>query len=131
MDALAAFIDQIPSAPTRSGMLAARSDAAERGRVIFESAETGCTACHSGAHFTDNLAWDIGSAARVEGMDDIDRFQTPVLHGLARSAPYFHDGSLSSLEELVEKWVRSDKMGMGSHLSDDEAADLVAYLKSI
>ena len=131
MDALGAYIDQIPSAPTRSSMLATQSASVARGQEIFESVETGCTACHSGLHFTDNVAWNIGSTALLPGMLDIERFQTPVLHGLARSAPYFHDGSLPSLELLVEEWVRSDRMGTGSHLSDEEVEDLVSYLKTL
>ena len=124
---VAAFINTIKAAPAAT---ANRELTAQelRGQVIFESAETGCTACHAGHHFTDNGSYDIGTQAHER---DIRTFQTPVLHGLARTAPYLHDGSAATLDALVEQVVRNDQMGVGSHLSDADAADLVAYLKTL
>ncbi len=127
---VAKFIDTIRAAPSAA---AARGDltvAEAHGEEIFNSAETGCTACHSGAHFTDNVAYDINSKSNLLG-SDIRAFQTPVLHGLKRTAPYFHDGKFADLEALVNGAVRNDQMGVGSHLSDSDAADLVAYLKTL
>lgn len=124
---VAAFINTIKAAPaaTVSRELTAQEI---HGKEIFESAETGCTACHAGHHFTDNGSYDIGTKADER---DIRSFQTPVLHGLARSAPYLHDGSAKSLSALVDQVVRNDQMGVGSHLSDADADALVAYLKTL
>ena len=125
---VAAFIGTIREAPS-AAMARPELNASElRGQEVFASAETGCTACHSGGHFTDNGTYDIASAAHA---GDIRAFQTPVLHGLHRSAPYFHDGKFESLEALVQIAVRGDTMGIGSHLTDDDADALVAYLKTL
>jgi len=125
---VAAFIGSIRAAPSSSTARDALTAEEIHGRAIFESAETGCTACHSGAHFTDNGSYDVASSANPS---DITAFQTPVLHGLHRSAPYFHDGKFESLERLVDVAVRGDTMGVGSHLTDEDAAALVAYLKTL
>lgn len=127
---VASFIDTIRAAPSAALAKGALTASELRGKAIFESAETSCTTCHAGAHFTDNVAYDIGSTSNVVGTD-IRAFQTPVLHGLRRTAPYFHDGKHKSLEDVVESSVRNDQMGTGSHLSDQDAADLVAYLKTL
>ena len=125
---VAAFIDTIRAAPSAAQARLALNLAEVHGQEIFESAETGCNACHSGRHFTDNGSYDIGSKADDS---DIRAFQTPVLHGLNRSAPFFHDGRYNNLTDLVNRAVRTDQMGVGSHLSDADAADLVAYLKTL
>lgn len=138
---VAAFIDTIPAAPsptvlrpmrpTLSGTFtdaAARLASVQRGKALFESTATGCTTCHSGSDYTDNISWDIGTRANDV---DISKFQTPVLHGLLRTAPYLHDGSMKTVEELLERVVRTDQMGKGSHLTDAEMADLAAFLKSL
>ena len=125
---VAAFIDTIRAAPSVASARLELNVAEAHGKEIFESEATGCNACHSGAHFTDNGSYDIGTKADDR---DIRAFQTPVLHGLNRSAPYFHDGRYKSMADLVERAVRTDLMGVGSHLSDADAADLVAYLKTL
>jgi cytochrome c peroxidase len=124
---VAQFIDTIRAAPS---IAEARglSEQELRGEAIFASESTGCTSCHAGAHFTDNKGYDIGTQAQSA---DIRVFQTPVLHGLNRSGPYLHDGSQKNLADLVENLVRTNRMGKGSHLSDAEANDLVAYLKTL
>ena len=124
---VAAFIDTIRAAPS-AAQARDVTTAETRGQAIFESPATGCTACHAGSHFTDNTSYDLGTRADDR---DIRSFQTPVLHGLNRSAPYFHDGRFQNVDELVERSVRTNMMGVGSHLSDTDAADLAAYLKSL
>ena len=128
MDKIFTFIDELALARVEQNSSATLSESAERGRIIFESEESECTTCHSGELGTDNNNWDIGS--RVSERER-DNFQTPPLLGLVRSAPYMHDGSAETLDDLVEIWVRSDRMGKGSHLSESERADLVAYLETL
>ncbi len=125
---IAAFLGTIREAPSAAKAKGILSVIEARGQEIFESAETGCTACHAGNHYTDNVAHDIGSRA---GSRDITSFQTPVLHGLHRTAPYFHDGRYRTIEDMVADTVLSDRMGKGSHLSDDDVTALIAYLKTL
>jgi len=125
---IAAFLGTIRAAPSAALAKGALSELETHGKEVFESAETGCTTCHAGNHYTDNLAHDIGSRADSR---DIQRFQTPVLHGLHRTAPYFHDGKYATLEDMVADTVLSDRMGKGSHLNDDDVTALVAYLKTL
>lgn len=124
---VAAFIDTIPAAPSKAAK-AGLSDAARRGRALFEDPAVGCTECHSGADFTDNRNHDVLTKADFR---DISTFQTPVLHGLNRSAPYLHDGSQRTLRDLVQNVVATDRMGKGSHLTQDQLDDLTEYLASL
>jgi DNA-binding beta-propeller fold protein YncE/mono/diheme cytochrome c family protein len=128
MDAIGAFIDTIRAAPAPSALAAELSEAQERGKAIFDSTEAACIECHTGAHFTDNKNWDLGT--RSDSSDRRD-FQTPVLHGLERSAPYLHDGSVRTLQDLVNQVIRTDRMGKGSHLTDQDAQDLTEYLRTL
>ena len=104
------------------------SEAAQRGKLIFEDAQVGCTSCHAGPHYSNNTTMDIGSQARQSDRND---FQVPVMHGLARTAPYMHDGSAKDLEALVYQWVKTDRMGKGSHLTEDELNDLIRFLETL
>ncbi len=125
---VAAFIDTIRPAPSVAASQDGLNEAQLRGKDLFEDPAVGCTSCHAGDHFTDNLNHDVATKA---DMRDIATFQTPVLHGLGRSAPYLHDGSAPTLEALVRNVVATDRMGTGSHLSDGELQDLAEYLKTL
>ena len=57
-------------------------------------------------------------------------FNVPSLLGIARTAPYLHDGSQLTLEERVFSNV-GDRHGVTSTLSVDERSDLISYLKSL
>ncbi|MEW5854395.1 MAG: c-type cytochrome [Myxococcota bacterium] len=122
LDQLAAFIDTIPEPDnvyrTKEELLAQL----QRGEELFHDPVVGCTECHQGEHRTDNRSWDVGTGMRV---------QTPVLHGVHLTAPYLHDGSAPTLEDLLDRLVRSNLMGRGDHLSDDDMAALAAYLRSL
>jgi DNA-binding beta-propeller fold protein YncE/mono/diheme cytochrome c family protein len=128
-DLVAAFIDTIRPAPSIASVQDGLNEQQLRGKAIFESDEASCTTCHGGSDFTDNASYNVGT--RSAFMTDIDVFQTPVLHGLSRSAPYLHDGSALTLEDVVEGVVANDLMGNGSHLTVSERADLTAYLKTL
>ena len=125
---IAAYIGQVRAAPSIVDVEPTLTEQEARGEALFTSDATQCSVCHAGAHFTDNVSHDIGTQSNPS---DIKLFQTPVLHGLARSAPYLHDGSQANLEDLVNNVVRTDKMGHGSQLTEQDAADLVAYLRTL
>jgi cytochrome c peroxidase len=70
---------------------------------------------------------DPGLALLTGKWDDIGKFKGPILRGLAGRAPYFHDGSVASLEEAVDFYDTRFSIG----LSDREKHDLVAFLRSL
>jgi len=93
------------------------SASALRGMKLFFSKEVGCSACHVGANLADEQYHNLGigmSAAEpdlgrftVTGAEkDRGAFKTPTIRNVVYSAPYMHDGSLATLEEVVEHYVK-------------------------
>ena len=70
---------------------------------------------------------DPGRAMITGKWADIGKFKGPMLRALAARAPYFHNGSAATLEEVVEFY--DTRFGIG--LTDDEKADLVAFLRAL
>ena len=124
------------------------SEEATRGRDIFFSEKGNCTACHVGANLADEKYHNIGIGMDAAEPDlgrfvvtkdpkDTGAFKTPTVRNVALNAPYMHDGSVATLEEVVE-WY--DKGGHPNpHLSDkirplkltaQEKADLVEFMKA-
>jgi cytochrome c peroxidase len=109
--------------------------AADKGQKLFFG-KARCASCHNGVSLSNERIHDTGVSA------DPKAFKTPPLVRLDRTAPYFHDGSASTLGEVVEFYntgftqnrtsTRSldiDMRPLG--LSDQEISDLVEYLKNI
>jgi cytochrome c peroxidase len=59
--------------------------------------------------------------------NDVGKFKGPILRALAARAPYFHNGSAATLEEVVEFYRTRFNIG----LSAQEQADLIAFLRSL
>ena len=120
--------------------------AAKRGFQIFNG-KAHCSECHSGPSFTDGSFHDIGVAKN----DDLGRgrlfptseklryaFKTPTLRDVARRAPYMHDGSVTTLEDVIALY---DKGGIDRpsrsqlirplSLTAGEKADLLAFLLTL
>ncbi len=89
------------------------------GRQAFVRA--GCAGCHGGAVLSDLVQHELGGRGSVK---------TPSLTGVAATPPFLHDGSVATLEELVER-ARELELGDTSMLSKEERAALVTYLKSL
>ena len=123
------------------------SDLAVKGRDLFFSEKSNCTACHAGANFADekyhNLGVgmdaakpDIGRAEVTKEEKDTGAFKTPTVRNVALTPPYMHDGSQKTLEEVVEWYAKgghqnpflSDKMKK-LDLNDQEKKSLVAFMK--
>ncbi|MDX2014402.1 MAG: c-type cytochrome [Myxococcaceae bacterium] len=127
------WVDSLPSAPSP---FTPSMEVVQRGRAAFEKAQ--CATCHSGALLTDNTNRNVGTLntrstdprERDNGLVERQGFNVPSLHGLARSAPYLHDGTELTLEARVFGNAR-DQHGVTSTLTDAEKDDLVAYLKSL
>ncbi len=106
--------------------------ASARGRELFNG-KARCSSCHLGIALTDiNLG--RRHAAEATGMDPAyamrtaeKRYRTTPLRGLWQHAPYFHDGSAATLEEVVEHYRKHFNL----QLSPAERSDLVEYLKSL
>ncbi len=97
-----------------------------RGKAVFDAAETGCAGCHAGEALTDGDTHDVGSRAR----GDVDHaFDTPSLHLLSHSAPYFHDGRYASLAQLLSG--SDGTMGHTSQLPSEDRNALEAYLRQL
>jgi mono/diheme cytochrome c family protein len=96
--------------------------AAARGKTLFESAEVGCAACHSGAKLTSAKTVDVGTGGE---------FQVPSLVGVGARAPYLHDGCAATLTERFGSCGGGDQHGKTSQLSAAEISDLVSYLSSL
>lgn len=109
------------------------SEAAKRGEVLFNTPFPGmgnraCSTCHiPSANFIDGLRHDIGSAHPASPGARDTFFDTPTLLNIRYTAPYFHDGSLETLADVVE-WFNS-RHNLG--LSDTQKGDLVAYLDAV
>ncbi len=100
-----------------------------RGQQVFTKAN--CASCHSGPWLTNNASSRVGTAtptddARVQAQG----LNVPSLRGLARSAPYLHDGSAATLSERVRN-NPGDQHGLTSTLSEQEKTDLIAYLRTL
>jgi mono/diheme cytochrome c family protein len=118
-----------PAAPTGSFDAAA----AARGRLVFDGGGK-CASCHTGALFTDanaTLHAPSDSMAEPEAPSYASRsatkmYRTPPLRGVWQHAPYFHDGSAATLEEVAATYNSRRSLG----LTPQEIADLAQYLKS-
>ena len=124
------------------------SESAKRGREIFFTDKGSCTACHVGANLSDEKYHNLGIGMEkpkpdlgrfVFSMDEKDRgaFKTPTIRNVALSYPYMHDGSIKTLEEVVEWYAKgghpnpwlSDKIKK-LNLSDQDKKDLVEFMKA-
>ena len=119
-DALAAYLDALPApkAPTRDATSVAR------GKKLFDSAELGCRSCHDGVDYSDQDKHKFAGSTLPE-------VKTPSLIGLYASAPYFHDGSAATLEALLRDRGAVHGMAETSKLSDQQVADLTAFLETL
>jgi cytochrome c peroxidase len=80
--------------------------------------------CNDGTQVTTT---DPGRALITGKCADIGKFKTPGLRDLAARAPYFHNGSAATLEQVVSFYDQRFNMG----LSPDETADLVAFMGTL
>jgi cytochrome c peroxidase len=121
------------------------SDEAKRGFALFNG-KAQCSSCHEGWNFTNEGFQDIGLPS-----DDVGRgkfvpgvikmqhaFKTPSLREISRRSPYMHDGSIATLEQVVEHYDRGgvDRPSRSDlirplGLTSQDKSDLVAFLKTL
>ena len=160
-----------------AGEAGAISDSAVRGMELFFSERLECFHCHGGFNFTDSTTHVNTRIERVgyhnTGLYNLDgngaypsdntglfdmtgerrdmgRFKAPTLRNIAVTAPYMHDGSVATLDDVIAHYQRGGRrlddgpyagdgrlspfkseFVTGFELSDDERADLVAFLESL
>lgn len=112
---------------------------AQEQRGMAKFIELRCATCHVGPTLGGLSYKRLGEYEPYETEDlgrynitgeDEDKyvFKVPSLRNVAKTAPYFHDGSIETLEQAVRIMVRHQ---LGKTVSDDEVADLVAFLESL
>jgi len=129
------------------GRINALTPSEERGMQLFFSEKTSCSTCHSGFNFS-NYAFennglyekyaDVGRFRFTGDEADKALFKVPGLRNVGLTNPYMHDGSLQSLEEVVEHYNSGGKdhfnknpLVRSLNLTTGEKEDLVAFLKSL
>jgi hypothetical protein len=98
---------------------------ATRGAALFQSTTVGCSGCHSGPHFTNNMTLDVGTGGK---------FQVPSLIGVGWRAPYFHDGRAPQLIDRFNpalSGLDGSSHGDTSQLTTSQVDDLVTYLLTL
>jgi YVTN family beta-propeller protein len=114
------------------------TEAQQRGKAIYERSETNdgkeipigdrCITCHNGPNFSHFLMSHVGT---LKENDDPTMFDAPNLNNVYESAPYLHDGSAATLEEIWTKFNDYDNHGYANDMTKDQLNDLVEYLKSL
>jgi cytochrome c peroxidase len=149
-DALASYVRTIVSgdAPFDRYMAGdpAALDGAERAGMELFTGKAGCASCHVGPNFTDERFHNTGAGAKpdpgrgaVTGRETYrGTFKTPSLRDCARTPPFMHDGSLPTLEAVIDFY---DKGGRSNpnldpeirplHLTAAEKSALAAFLRGL
>ena len=135
---LALYIRSLPARPNRWRLPGFElTPSQERGKALFERAvdrfgkaipETNrCSFCHSGPKGTSQRSFEVGTRKPT---DNTGRFDTPQLTNIALTAPYLHDGSSRTLEEIWTVHNPEDQHGRTNDLTKDELNDLIEYLRT-
>jgi YVTN family beta-propeller protein len=135
---LVVYVRSIPLRPNR-WRLPGRElmPAQDRGKALFDRAtdkfgkpipeSNRCSFCHSGPKGTSQKSFDVGTKKTTDNSGLID---TPQLINVGLTAPYLHDGSARTLEEIWTVFNPEDKHGRTNDLTKDELNDLIEYLRT-
>ncbi len=116
--ALTGWVQTVPAPPAPAS---AKSDASQRGQVLFERADVGCSTCHSGSKFTNNQTVDVGTGGA---------FQVPPLVGVGWRTPLMHDGCAATIADRFGSCSTAAHGSIGG-LSARDISDLIAYLETL
>ncbi len=121
--------------------------AAYRGWLLFQSNKLQCAECHQPPLFTDfqfyNIGLknnsDLGKERESYQLKDRGKFKTPTLRNIELTPPYMHDGSMATLEEVIDFYDQGghshpenqDSRVKPLHLSNQEKSDLIQFLESL
>jgi YVTN family beta-propeller protein len=135
---LVVYVRHLPLRPNRwkqaDGNLTPTQD---RGKEVFNRSvdkfgnsiveANRCSYCHSGPKGTSQRSFDVGTGKPTDNSGLLD---TPQLINVALTAPYLHDGSANTLEEIWTVFNPADKHGRTNDLTKDELNDLIEYLRT-
>jgi YVTN family beta-propeller protein len=135
---LVVYVRALPLRPNRWRLPAhATTPAQERGKALFErsvdkfgnpiSEGNRCSNCHSGPKGTSQKSFDVGTGKATDNSGLLD---TPQLMNVSLTAPYLHDGSAKTLEEIWTVFNPADRHGRTNDLTKDELNDLIEYLRT-
>jgi YVTN family beta-propeller protein len=135
---LVVYVRSLPLRPNRWRLPGHElSPAQERGKVLFDRTTdkfgkpipeaNRCSFCHSGLKGTSQKSFDVGTEKTTDNSGLID---TPQLINVGLTAPYLHDGSARTLEEIWTVFNPEDKHGRTNDLTKDELNDLIEYLRT-
>lgn len=119
-------------------------------KIFIDPSKGNCEVCHSAPNFTDDGFHNIGLASFGAENPDLGRyhqrplklmkgaFKTPTLRDITLTAPYFHDGSVSTLSEVIEHYAKGGEVKTNLSpslkaltLNQQEKADLTAFLGAL
>ncbi len=118
-------LEPVPSPYLVDGQL---SDAARRGQQLFESNDVGCHRCHPAPLFTDLQTHSIGIAPSPRFNN---RYDTPTLREVWRTAPYASAGSYRTVRELLIEGQHGLRAGTLEKLSEQDIHDLTEFVLSL
>ncbi len=115
---------------------AAMTPGARRGMTLFFGSRTGCGGCHAGLTVGGSEAHYANTGVEKESRQE---FRVPSLRNIAVTAPYMHDGSLPTLEAVLEHYMAGGlHRGSGTdarirpfELAPDERSDLIEFLQAL
>jgi cytochrome c peroxidase len=123
------------------------SEAAKRGETLFFNQHLSCFRYHGGFNFTDSTVSQRSAGRPIEFHNtglapaDVGKFKTPTLRNIALTAPYMHDGSIATLEGVLDHYAAGGRNGHdnpnkdplvgGFTLSPQDREDLIAFLKAL
>ena len=140
--AVGAFERKLVTPSRWDEFLAGREDAltASEKQGFLKFAEAGCPACHMGAYFGGTMYQKLGLVKPWPDQSDLGRyretqqekdkmfFKVPSLRNIAKTAPYYHDGRVGTLEEAV---ALMGEFEMGRSLSSDDIRLIVVFLNAL
>ncbi len=128
-----------------AGEVDALTESERRGRVLF-AGKARCISCHGGSNYSDEQLHDVGLLddrdfgaffTRRGRTRNLRAFKTPTLRNIDVTGPYFHNGSVETLEEVVALYSDgpqqpgADPESRPLNLTADEQTDLVAFLRAL
>ncbi len=127
--ALDAYLKSLKPVPSPYLVIGKLSEAALRGRKLFNDPVVGCSSCHPSGLFTDRKSYNVGTVGRFDA--GLEEFDTPTLIEVWRTAPYLHDGSAAGMPDVLTTRNAKNKRGKTSHLTPKQIEDLAEYILSL
>ncbi len=126
----------------------ALTDSEKRGWILFKSNGLKCRECHSGFNFSSGgfesnglyeaYGNDPGRSRITSNPSDEGKFKVPTLRNIELTGPYMHDGSMATLEQVIEHYAsggsshpNKSELITGFEMSEQEKQDLLNFLKSL